>query len=81
MAIYQVLKKDYFKFPGTVEQWKHIAKAFEEKWNFPNCLGAVDGKHVNIVPPPNSGSYYWNYKGAHSIVLMGIADARYEFMM
>ncbi|XP_074027668.1 uncharacterized protein [Leptinotarsa decemlineata] len=57
-AIYYVLKKDYLKFPKTAEEWKTISKDFENKWIFPNCLGAVDGKHITIIPPANSGSYY-----------------------
>jgi hypothetical protein len=31
---------------------------FERKWNFPNCLGAVDIKHVKIIPPEMSQSLY-----------------------
>ena len=26
--------------------WKQIAKEFEESWQIPDCLGALDGKHV-----------------------------------
>ncbi|XP_054589902.2 uncharacterized protein [Nothobranchius furzeri] len=26
------------------ETWKEVAKGFWDKWNFPNCLGAIDGK-------------------------------------
>ena len=55
---------------------------FETKWNFPHCLGAIDGKHVNIFkPPPGTGSYYFNYKHSFSIVLMGIVNVNYEFLV
>ncbi|GFN80584.1 protein alp1-like [Plakobranchus ocellatus] len=45
-----------------------------------SLLGAVDGKHVAISPPPDSGSYFYNYKGFHSLLLMAIANANYEFI-
>lgn len=70
----------FLQFPESEEDWKVIAKQFEERWNFPNCLGCVDGKHIEIIPPANSGSYFYNYKGAHSLVLMAVANANYEFV-
>lgn len=69
------------QFPKCENDWKAISKDFDERWNFPNCLGAVDGKHVRITPPPNSGSYFYNYKGSHSLVLIAIVNAKYEFIM
>ncbi|CAH2010535.1 unnamed protein product [Acanthoscelides obtectus] len=79
-ALYKVLRKGYLKFPTSEEEWKEIAKMYEERWNFPHCLGAIDGKHIAIVPPGNSGSYFYNYKGHHSVVLMAIANAKYQFV-
>ncbi|XP_046663152.1 uncharacterized protein LOC124356024 [Homalodisca vitripennis] len=50
---------DYCKVPNTAEEWKQIAQEYGEKWNFPNCLGSMDGKHIAITPPPGSGSYFY----------------------
>jgi hypothetical protein len=49
-------------------------------WNHPNCIGAVDGKHIVMNQPSQSGSHFHNYKGTFSIVLMAVADAEYKFI-
>lgn len=70
----------HVKVPNTEREWLEVADSIHNRWNFPNCIGAVDGKHVVMNAPPKSGSIYYNYKGTHSIVLMGICDANYRFL-
>lgn len=64
----------------TSETWRQSAQVFENRWNFPNCVGAIDGKHFRIRCPDRCGSEYWNYKEYHSIILLAIVDARYKFI-
>lgn len=51
-----------------------MAAEYGNRWNFSNCIGAMDGKHVVISPPLQSGSLYYNYKDSFSIVLLAIVD-------
>lgn len=65
--------------PSTVEDWKEIENGFRQRWNFPRCYGAIDGKHVTIRAPANCGSDFFNYKGANSIILLAVVDHDYCF--
>ncbi|XP_018311186.1 uncharacterized protein [Mycetomoellerius zeteki] len=79
-AIWNCLKNKVFSENKEIV-WMQKAKEFEEQWNFPNCIGAIDGKHIMLQAPPHSGSTYYNYKHTHSIVLMALADANCCFTM
>lgn len=59
---------------------KKSAEGYLNEWNFPNCCGAIDGKHVRIVCPKKSGSAFYNYKGFHSIILLAIVDPYCKFI-
>ena len=49
-------------------------------WNFPNCCGALDGKHVAIRCPGGTGSTFFNYKKTFSTILFAVADAHCNFL-
>lgn len=67
------------KVPDSNEAWMQIATDYYNKWNFPNCLGALDGKHIVMRCPKNTGSMNFNYKNNFSIVLLALVDANYKF--
>jgi hypothetical protein len=63
----------------TQERFREIAREMYETWNFPHCIGAIDGKHVRITCPRHTGTMYYNYKHFFLIVLLGVVDANYTF--
>lgn len=67
-----------FQVPSSHAEWEIISNGFRDRWNFPLCCGAVDGKHV-LINAPDEGSECYNYKGTNSVILMAVADYKYCF--
>jgi hypothetical protein len=66
--------------PKTNVEWINIAEEFNTLWNLPNCIGAIDGKHITIRQPACSGAKFFNYKHSFSIILLALVDAQYKFL-
>ncbi|KAH7961710.1 hypothetical protein HPB52_011561 [Rhipicephalus sanguineus] len=79
-ALWLVLEPLYLQHPSTADEWMKISQGFHERWNVPHCLGAIDGKHVTIECPANSGSVDFNYKRSFSKSLLAVCDAQYRFI-
>ena len=60
--------------------WKEIERGFCTRWNFPNTVRALDGKHVVIEAPHNSGADFFCYKKYFSVVLLALVDAEKKFI-
>ncbi|XP_046860906.1 protein ALP1-like [Xenia sp. Carnegie-2017] len=81
LAIWKALSPIYVQCPSTTNEWEDVAKEFWEKWKFPLCIGALDGKHVRCHCPANTGSLYFNFHGWFSVVLMAVCSAHYSYLL
>jgi hypothetical protein len=78
--IWECLVEKHMPFP-TAQLLEKSAKDNEHLWNVPNCVVSNDGKHACIKCPKLSGSRYFSYKGFFSVILQGLVDARYKFLI
>ncbi|KAK4879485.1 hypothetical protein RN001_007631 [Aquatica leii] len=78
-SLWDVFFEEHMPVPSQ-ENFKKIADNFYIIWNFPSCLGALDGKHIRLQCPRSSGLMFYDYKGYFSIVLQALVDANYRFV-
>ncbi|XP_071390662.1 uncharacterized protein [Centroberyx affinis] len=78
-AIWLALKDRFVCFPDGPQRWKDVAGDFWRTWNFPNCLGCIAGKHVEVRRRGRSGEDRRDYNGTFSMVVMAACDANYRF--
>ena len=78
-AIQDEFTWEYLRCLTTPDEWKELETEFRIRWNVPHALGALDGKHVALKKPKNSGALYHNYKGFFSTVMLALVDGQYKF--
>lgn len=66
--------------PSDINSWHKVALDFEETWNFPLCVGDLDGKHISLQASFKTRSEFFNYEGNFSLVLMALVDSNYSFI-
>lgn len=79
-AIWKTLLVKHMPEPTSTD-FEDIAKHFWKRWQFPNCIGCINGEHIRIKRPAKSGSMYYCYKTFFSIGLLAVTDANYKFVM
>ncbi len=83
IMVYLQMYYSLFQCPTTADEWKKVSEGFQTIAKFPNCLGALDGKHIRIRPlplPPHCGAQFFNYKHFNLIVMMALVDSIYRFL-
>ena len=78
-AIQDEFTREYLRCPTAPDEWNKLETEFRIRWNVSHALGALDGKHVALKKPKNSGALYHNYKGFFSIVMLALVDGQYKF--
>ena len=67
-----LLEQNYLKIPFD-DDWMRISAEFEHYWNFPNVVGAIDGKHVQMFAHQMRGLSIITTKRPTALYCLGFA--------
>ena len=79
-TVYNCLKEKYLKIPSTEKELNSLTDVTFDCWQFPNTIGAADGKHNSLFHSNSNGSEYNNYKGFFSLVILALFNYNYKFI-
>ena len=80
-VMFEALAVEYLHPPSLTEEWGNIARDFQETWNLPHVVDAIDDKHIRIQCLKLRGTVFHNYKRFFSFEFLAICDARYCFTL
>lgn len=74
------LKKRHIRWPTREEKERHKRKVLKE-FDFPNCVGIMDGSHFNLdYKPVNQGEAYYSRKSRYGITSMIVCTIDYRII-
>lgn len=79
-AISTKLGPKYSQLPLTEDDVDFQSSNYLKYHGFPQCIGAVDGTHVDIKQPIENYTDFLNRKGRYSFNVQAVCDFRYRFI-
>ena len=79
-AICEHLEPQLIRLPITEAEVQEKTKNFFERFQFPQCMGAVDGTHIDIKRPSHKATDFINRKSWFSINVQACCDYNGQFM-
>ena len=77
--VVEKLQQKWIQFPQDIHSMQRHIQAFQTDWQFPQCIGAIDGCHIEVSPPHEEAIDHHNFKGWYSFVLLECVSADYKF--
>jgi len=72
---------DNIHFPATPGEVRNTKRSVYQIAQFPNVLGAVDGKFIPIISPKDNENEYVCRKGFHSLNIQAVVDHEMRYIM
>jgi hypothetical protein len=79
-AIFEHLGPQMIRLPTTESEVEEKARHFFDQFQFSQCIGAVDGTHINIQQPTHNATDFINRKSHFSINVQACCDSKGQFM-
>ena len=73
-AIVRKLGPSFIHLPRDINKLKKKISGWEIKYEFPQCLGAVDGSHIPISKPYINSQDYFRYKLKYTFNVQAVCD-------
>lgn len=77
-GLWQALSPIYLAEP-QLNEFKHITADFYKKWKIPNCIGALDGRYIQIKCPTTKRGTKYDCRNEYVMVIMAACNSKYEF--